>query len=382
MDITAANRLGQLAENSGGAHVSLYMPTHRAGPETEQDPIRLKNLLRAAHEELVATGMRAPDAQDLLAPAEALLEDRDFWRHGGEGLAIFVARDQHHRFRLPLAVEELAIVAERFHIKPLLPLYADDGLFYILALSQNEVRLFKGTSRTVDQVELENVSKSLAEAMRYDQFRAQLQFHSSTASAGADRDAMFHGHGQDADEKDMLLRWFQAMDRALPDALATRRAPVVLAGVEYLFPIFREASSLPNLVQDGIAGNPEELSAEELHARAVELVRPIFTQGRRQAQARYRELAGTGLGVAQLEPVVLAAHHGRVETLFVPLGVQAWGICDLGENRVETHTEAQPGDQDLFDLAAVQTILNGGSVYAVQADEIPGEGPLAAILRY
>lgn len=382
MDIVRTDQLERLAESREGPHVSLYLPTHRAGRETEQDPIRFKNLMREAEEKLVATGMRAPDAQKLLSPAEALLDDHGFWGHGSDGLAVFLARDQHHRFRLPLAPEALAMVSERFYLKPLLPLLTGDGLFYILALSQNEVRLLKGTMHTVDQVGLESIPKSLAEAMRYDQFRAQLQYHTSTASDGPDRDAMFHGQGEDVDEKVLLLRWFQIMDRHLPDALANRRAPVVLAGVEYLFPIFREASSLPNLLAEGVAGNPEELAPEQLHAKALELVRPIFAQARQQAQARYQELAGTGLATAQLEPVVLAAHHGRVETLFVPLGVQVWGVCDLGANRVEVHEEAECGDHDLLDLAAVQTFLNSGTVYAVQPDQVPGEGRLAAILRY
>jgi hypothetical protein len=47
----------------------------------------------------------------------------------------------------------LVIVSERFHVKPLLPLLSGDGRFYVLALSQNEIRLLQGTRYSVEQVD-------------------------------------------------------------------------------------------------------------------------------------------------------------------------------------------------------------------------------------
>jgi len=44
-----------------------------------------------------------------------------------------------------------------------------------------------------------------------------------------------------------------------------KKAPLVLAGVEYLFPIYQEANTYPDLVEEGITGNPENLKPEELH---------------------------------------------------------------------------------------------------------------------
>jgi len=39
-------------------------------------------------------------------------------------------------------------------------------------------------------------------------------------------------------------------------------------------------------------------------------------------------------------------------------------------------------DEDLFDVAAIRTLLNSGQVFAVPAEEVPGGGEVAAILRY
>jgi hypothetical protein len=49
---------------------------------------------------------------------------------------------------------------------------------------------------------------------------------------------------------------------------------------------------------------------------------------------------------------------------------------------VEIHSERQPGDEDLLNVAAIHAMFNGAKVYAVESDEMPGGGPLAAVLRY
>jgi hypothetical protein len=83
-----------------------------------------------------------------------------------------------------------------------------------------------------------------------------------------------------------------------------------------------------------------------------------------------------------VQKAVLAAHHGRIETLFVAVGVQVWGGFDPEKDRVEVHRSPEPGDEDLLDLAAIQTLLKSGTVYAVAPEEVPDQALLAAVLRY
>jgi hypothetical protein len=68
--------------------------------------------------------------------------------------------------------------------------------------------------------------------------------------------------------------------------------------------------------------------------------------------------------------------------LFVAVGLQRWGTFEPETNTVHVHEEAEPGDEDLLDFAAVQTLLNSGTVYAVELEKVPDEAPLAAVLRY
>ncbi|MCU0558094.1 MAG: hypothetical protein WAV08_11080 [Desulfobacterales bacterium] len=362
--------------------VSLFMPTHRAGRETEQGPIRFRNLLREAHEQLLAKGLRAAKVGEILKKPQRLLQDKGFWQRQSDGLAVFFSSDAFHHFRLPLAFEELVVISKRFLVKPLLPILTSDGLFHVLALSQNQVRLLEGTRHTVDEVALEGLLQSLAEAFPEAPAEKQLLFHSGTPTGAGKRAAVFYGREISNVNKDRLLRWFRMIDKNLHSLLSDSRSPLVLAGVDYLFPLYREVNTYPHLMDEGIPGNPEGLRPEELHGPAWALVEPIFRQSREAAAAHFRQLAGTGQTTTDVREALTAAHHGRVDVLFLPVGVQVWGHFIPENDRVDVHESPEPGDENLLDLAAIQSLIKGGTVYAVAPHEVPEQAPLAAIFRY
>jgi hypothetical protein len=387
MDILTRAELEQLMRKEQQWCVSIYMPTHRTGTEAQQDPIRLKNLLREAEEHLSARGVGTRDVQKMLEPASKLLQDSNFWQHQSDGLAIFLSSNRVRRYRLPLNFEEFVTVMDHFHIKPLLPLFTGDGQFYILALSQNEVRLLNGTRYSVSEVDIGQVVGSLAEEIPSDDLQASLHLHTSGSSGvkTGDGSVTFHGQGGgDVSAKDDLLRYFRLVSNGLTEFLQGDRVPLVLAGVEFLLPIYKEANTYPNLVDTVITGNPDLLSADELHKSAWDIVSPHFQTAREEAVAHYWQLAGQASEqVADtLKKIVPAAFNGRIETLFIASGVQHWGIFNPDTNEIDLHDQMDSGDESLLDLAAVQTYLKGGTVYAVEPEKVPGGTYAAAVLRY
>lgn len=384
MNLLTINELTELATESHSTCVSIYTPMERLGAETLQNPIRFKNLMREAESQLIEAGMTEQEARNLLQPAQEL-DSYDFWQHQNDGLAILISPNQVRYYCLPIAFPELVVVSDRFHIKPLLQLFSGDGQFYLLALSQNQIRLFQGTRYSVSEIELTDMPTSLAEALKYDDPEKNLQFHTETSQVGAsqgDRAAMFHGHGAGKeDHKTNLLRYFRKVNDGLQSYLEQQQAPLVLAGVDYLLPIYQEANTYAHLLPEGITGNPEELKPEELHEKVWHLVQPHFEQARETAISQYRELQGTGKTASEIEQVVSAAYYQRVDALLVLVGQQIWGSFDPEANTVHIHPEPEAGDEDLLDLAALHTMMNGGMVYTVE-DTVPEESPVAAILRY
>ncbi|RJP65897.1 MAG: hypothetical protein C4532_16855 [Candidatus Abyssobacteria bacterium SURF_17] len=383
MDRLDINEIGKLLEMRDGLRVSLFMPAERMSSESRQNPVRFKNLIREAGEKLIAHGLRTPEAKEFLKRADSLLKDSKFWQYQSDGLAVFLSDDMFRSFRLPIPFPELVIVGQRFYVKPLLPLLSNDGRFYVLAISLNEVRLMECTRYHATEVDVVNMPKSLAEAMKYDDPQKQLQFHTGAAAGGGKRPAMFHGHGVGTDDrKDKILEYFRQVDRGLQGTLNTDNAPLVLACVDYLFPIYKEANTFPHLVDKEISGNPEGARAEELQEKAWKIVEPLFLKVQDEAAAEYKRLAGNARATKTIEEIIPAAYQGRIGSLFVALGSQMWGRFNPDTRETEIHEKEEQGDEELLDLAAVQTILHGGAVYAVEPDEMPDSGLAAAVFRY
>jgi hypothetical protein len=375
-----------LANYSNGFCVSIYMPTYRAGRETEQNHIQLKNLLPQAEQHLIEAGMRSAEARDLLAPAANLTSDYEFWQHQGDGLALFMGEDSFYRFRLPFQFEMCAIIGPHFYLKPLLPIFSGDGLFYILALAQGENRLLQATRHNIEQLEAENIPKSLAEALWY--YEEQQAVQNRTAGGpglqGSERTGQFHGQGEGdpRQDKSYIVEYFRHIDKGLNEMMGNEQAPLVLAGVEYLLPIYHEANTYNNLVQEGITGSPKMLSADELHQRAWEIVKNVFEAPRQEAFDRFNNMSGTGLTSTEIEEIIPAAYYGRVDSIWVAEGLHRWGRFDPDSNTLEFAEQPAGYDEDLLDRAAVQTFLNSGTAYVVDPSQIPGSGDIAAIYRY
>jgi hypothetical protein len=382
IDIITSHDLQELAETTADRCVSIFLPTHRAGPEQAQDPIRLKNLLAGAASDLAALGARTPDTEALLAPATSLLQDAAFWAHQDNGLALYLSPGSLTTYRLPEVVEELAVTADRFHLKPLIPSLAGDKVFYVLALSMHQVRLLRGSRVHVTEIDVGDIPQSLAEALWWEDRERQLQSH-ATDRVGLGRvTATFHGHGgaKDTTKADLGL-FFRAVDDGITHLITDPSAPLVLAGVEYLLATYRKTSRYARIVDRSVEGNPEQLSSDELHTRAWPLAEPLLDRDRAVAADVF--LAGSSPTSSSLPEILPAAGSGRVATLFVASNAQQWGTFDPAHQHLDLHDSRQPGDRDLLDSAAVDTLSHGGTVFAVARDDVPGDGSLlAATLRY
>jgi len=362
-----------LAQAGEGPRVSIYLTTHRSGPETLKDPIQLRNLLDRA------ASLGAPG--ELLAPMGELLGDDDFWQHQGEGLALFAAPGLFRRYRLPVEVAEQVVVCDSFRVRPLVPLVSDNDTFRILALSQHAVRLFEADRYRVRELDLEGVPRSIEEALAYDDDTPRVH----RAGGGGHN---FHGHGaEEEQEKVELERYFRAVDHGIHERYGVTGTPLVLAAVGHYQPLFASISTAhTHVLEEVVEGNPERRSAQELHAAAWEIAnRFLSNDGRRAAWRRFGDASGTGLTATDLSTVVLSAAVGRVDTAFVAPGPPILGTYDVETSTVRVAGTDGPSEEfrvDLVDEAVLQTLAHGGSVMSVDASDLPDGCDVAALLRY
>ncbi len=389
MKYLTLDQLKGLAQQVASPSISIFLPTYRTGQDTQQAPIRFKNLLRDAEQQLLDSGMGPHAVSALLQPAQSLLDDSFFWKQQYDGLAVYMTSDDFHYYHLPFRAEELLIIARSYYVKPVLPLFTNNGHYYILAISQNEVRLFAGTRYSVGQIDLpDGTPESLEEALEQDDPEKQMQFHSGTSSStarGGIQSGMFHGQGPgDEEQKERVGRYLNLVDAGLKEIFREEQAPLVLAGVDYLLPIYREVSEYANIMPEGIGGSPEHLRPEELQEQAWSIVEPYFHQETEKVVAQYQQLAGTDKATDNVEEIVAAAFHGRVDKLVLAVDTEVWGSFNHDMGKVVHYQEDQSKEDGLplLDFAAMQTLQNGGTVYALAQDEMPTKSPIAAVFRY
>lgn len=387
--------LVSLAKLGGDPLVSVFHPTMRATFHEQQNRDRLKTLLARSEPLLAARGLDRGEIDRLLDPARGLIRDEEFWRHRLDGLAIYVARDVFRFYRVPFALPELVEVSDAPCIRPLLPALATQGHFYVLAISRNLVRMFRGTRDDLHELNLSSlgVPSSLSDALRYDDFGREMQSHAtgraearlqthSQAGARAGRH-VWHGHGGgDEQVKEEVGRFFGAFDEGVCKLLATEHAPLILAAVAYEQDLYRLTSKYPHITAEGIDGNPDRNLSKDLHASAWPIARRALEAPVEAAKAAYREASSAGEASDEPGEVLRAAHEGRVSKLLVRAGAEMWGSYDPETARTNTDTETQPLDSDLLDLAARQTLLHGGEAYLIEPEEMPCEGAIAAVYRF
>ncbi len=395
MDLFNRGELRRLAELQDDVNISLYMPTFRNESNWSQNKTRLKNLLSEARDQLRDQEYREDDIDEVLADARQLLDRPGFWRQNvGDGLAVFITSNTTDLFRLPLNFDEVAVVGDRFHLKPLFPLIAANNRFYVLALSQNDVRLYQGTHQSISETETAEIPSDIVEAItHHEDAEVQTQLHIQNRTAQADgssrMDASHHGGGSADDmsrePQDRLKRFLRTVDDSVSDYIEGEEVPLVLAGVAEYLPLYRDANSYPHLIDDEIvAGNPESVSADQLHEKAWSIVEPVFLESEETEADRFEKLYYQDEDMASddFREVLSGCAYSRVDTLFVPIGEYRWGRFDPDANTIEMHESQQPGDGDLLNYAAVSAYLNGATVHALQPEKMPGGRSIAATFRY
>lgn len=358
--VTAAD-LRALAGTDSVPKVTIHLPTHRKGAEVRQDPVQLRNLVDQAAHRLGEDGNGA-EIDPVLGPVRELIDDTSFWQHQSDGLAVFASADVHCWFRVPLDLPASLTVGASFHVAPLTPLLSGDGDFLVLALSQNDVRLFAASRASIRELDLGSTPTSMSEALAHEDPERQLQARSVGGG-----DAMYHGHGVGEHDKAAVERFIRAVDHGLHDVLGADPRPLVLACVAYYAPIFRSVTRHAHVIDAVVEGNPEHLKPVELHASAWTCIAPAYADARAKAWSRYGEATGTGDTAEDLDDVCDRALEGRVDTLFVT-DVNGPASADTSDDRL--------------DRAILATLAASGSVVSIDGQQLPPGRSAVALLRY
>ncbi len=373
-----------LRDHRGTACLSLYQPTHRHHPANAQDPIRYANLVKSL-EAMLAKQQPAQQVRKLLEPFRALGEDLDFWNHATDGLAVLGSADLFRVYRLHRTVPELAIVADTFHLKPLMRILQSGDRYHVLALSRKDVRLFEGNRDVLDEVELHDaVPRTIVDALGEELTDSHLRM-SSPGGGGGGQPPVQHGYGGRADEIDLdAERYFRAVDRAV-QAHHSQPAgiPLILAALPQHHHMFHSISRNPLLLPESIDVHPDALaSTDELRRRAWQILEPRYLQRLGGLVDRFASARTSGQGEADLANVARAVAGGRVDTLLIEAERVIPGRIDPDSGALKLDGAPGGGNDDVLDDLGTLALQRGGDVVIVPAGRMPANSGVAAIFRY
>lgn len=385
MKIISEQTFAELAEVQDQHCVSIFIPTHRSGDTgiKQQDRIRLKNQIRESSEKLKSYGLSEREIEKYLEPAFALYEDQNFWNRQSDGLALFISPQEFRYFNLPISFEEMTYINNHFYLKPILPMFHGDGKFYILALTLKSVRLFEATQYSISEMILTTeIPQGLTAAVGEEIEQPMTQHHGGSREGSP---GTFHGQGagDDIEKKGEILTYLQQVDRGICDLLENENVPLIVASVDYLFPLYKSANHYINLLDDHIGGNHEHTDNITLKERAWEILKGFSEKKLKIQKETYHNQLNKNRASFETDKIIKAAINGRVQTLFLKKNETYWGVYEPESHTINREVEFNKTSAELLNIAAVSTFTQGGEVYLLEEENMPDDSSVAtAIFRY
>lgn len=374
----------KLASFKNETCVSIFIPTQRAGKEVleEKNKKHLHSKWVQIRKELKEANVNEGAINRIGQPIEALLEDRDFWRHQSDGLAIFSSEDFFESYTVPVNFEAYHYISSEFYVKPLVPAMTGDGKFNILAIQLNEVKFYEASKFSITPLEIDDLTPSrLEDRVGYDYKDKSLQFH--TQGEGGEK-TQFHGHGGgERDEKVEIKQFFRAVDQGIKEYLHKENLPLLIFCQDHLFPIYKEANTYKHLFDKVIPGNPNDTDILGIHQKALEVFEPYLNENRDKKIEKYKDLSSTANTTSALSDIIPAVYQGKVDTLFIENRAEVWGKYNEDNMKVDFSDNNENGNISLLNLAARKTVEMGGKVYLVEHEFMPQKkSKMNALLRF
>ena len=368
VDLPALPEFRSLTRERADVCVSIYLPTTPLTQDVEASRIAFGNLVKVAHDQLVATGF---DKRRLAALGELLddlAEDDEFWRLQANSLAVLATPDRVSTYRLANTLTETVQVSDRFHLGPLLRAFTFSNAAFVLALSENDIRLIEVfPDLPPEAVRVPNLPKDAASALGRSTLNDRSPKRRITGSEG---------------QKTRLAQFARIVDAAIRPVLSGSEIPLILAATEPLASLYRSVSSHHNLLPETLTASNDRSSAQEIAAAA----RPLLDAHNAGQLTEFRDLyelrAGDGRTTMDMADAARAATFGAIEALLVDMDSVHAGTIDE-ETGAVTFAEAEgPQSYDIVDEIMSRALASGAKVMAARSEDIPGNGSLAAILRY
>ena len=371
-----------LSTYRSGICISIILPTHAAGVEVNEhvDRIAFKTSLLQVEKILTERNTDHAIIKKILQPGFDLLEE-DIWYSMKNGLAVYIAEDFIKFLRLPGDVNNEILVNSSFSVMPLVPFMVRKEFFYILSINKKNCRFYRADAFGIEHIPVDELPVGLDDVVHFENKEDHKLFRLSNNGA---KNANYHGlGGGKPDEKQNISIYLEEVDDTLwKSHLHYSNVPLLLAGLEYLVPLYRSVSDYKYIWHETLTGNYQHEDADKLYQQAMKVMQPYFDLDRKNALKEYGNKSATNLTSTKYSEIIPAAYYGMVSHLFIQKNAHIWGTFNEDSGELHIKNEEKAGIENLADRAVAKTIESGGSVFTLDKSEIPGTTNMAAIFRY
>lgn len=363
----------ELIDLQKGPFISIYQPTHRQKPDSTQDAIRFKNLVQQV-EKTLKEDYKDANIEAILKPLNEIAKDNLFWNKSKEGLAVLANEDKCLVYRLPQAVYELAVVADSFHIKPLIRVYQSADRYHLLALNRTSFKIYEGDRYGFEEFKIdESIPTTLEEVLGTD-------FTDNNLSVGR---GILHGLENKQDEVDKdTEKYFRYVDKLITENYSNpTKLPLLLVTLPEHQSLFREITRNSYLLGEGVKVDPESLNKDELQKNVWETLEPLYLEKTKTLVDRFENERAKFTGSDDIAEIARATTENKISTVLIEAERIIKGrISEDGKLLEESSSDNTY--EDVLDDIAEAVFRSGGEVVILPKGRMPSTTGAAAIFRY
>lgn len=361
--------------------VSIYMPTALFATDNQKNLLTYRNLVTDA-EMALAKAYSRRDYSDIIEALNLLYEDgnRDVWKYAKKGMAVLTDGSKVYVYHLDYLVESIAVVFDAYHILPLIRNFQYGAHYYLLALASDSFTLYRGDFESLQEVTLPKDVKK-----RFDELFPDFD-NQSSVKPGSYGGPDPHYYGQNS-KSDVIGREIEKFFRYVGQVITEHfvepcKYPIILVSLTQHQTAFRELTSIPTLVEQGIEKPFESMSEAEVLAHARAIILDIQESAVASLVERFGADQAKGLASGDPATIAKALVERKVWALFVEEDKYLAGSFDAVTGALLPPVEGESNIDGLIDDFARSTYLQGGDVYVVEPGLMPSQTGVAAFFRY
>ena len=342
--------------------VTVTAGLDRSRPGSDEDRIRVRNLLAQARTQVAAVPDRAV-AERLLDRLDEAAVDMELGG-GAHGVVVVATPSSVDVRALPFPVRDGVSLGPTPATRYLVQGLRRSPRYRVLVISDRATRLFDAVRDELVEV-------------RDHGFPMTARIVPRDRRAIAGRFALPSGR----DDKERWRRFYREVDRALTGASRGDELPLVLVGVRRSTVLFQKVSDNARFVVGTVGGANDRASAGELGRAAWPIMRTRLKARRAAVVGELAAATAAGTAVTGIDEVWQLGREGRGRLLVVEEDYRAEPAREIDGRLVRTDETTPDVLDDPVDEIVEHVLRAGGTVEFVAPDALADLGHIGLLLR-